>query len=52
MDEKQIFLDGFRFGIVRMCREILGADYPETGWNSEDQECAELAWKEYLEQEN
>ena len=49
---KQAFIDGFRYGIVRMCREVLGSDYPSTGWNSEDQEIAELAYKEWREQES
>ena len=51
MDDKQAFKDGFRYGIVYVCREILGSDYPATGWNSKDKEIAELAYKEYLEQE-
>ena len=52
MDKKQVFIDGFRYGIVYVCREVLGTDYPIRGWNSKDQDVAELAWKEYLEQED
>ena len=50
--QKEAFIDGFRFGIVRMCREILGSDYPLGGWCKEDQEMAELAYREWNEQEN
>ncbi len=45
--EKQIFIDGFRYGLVYICRVILGSDYPMSGWNSKDKEIAELAYREY-----
>lgn len=45
--EKKAFLDGFRFGVVRMCKEVLGTDYPESGWCEEDERLAELAYQEY-----
>jgi hypothetical protein len=50
--EKGAFIDGFRYGIVRMCKEVLGSDYPATGWNSEDRKIAELAYKEYKAERN
>jgi len=46
---KEAFIDGFRYGVVRVGR-IAGVG--DSVWSEDDQEMAEMAYKEYLEQEN